>query len=187
MAERPAGVQDARTDDDADAVARFRAGEQAAFAEIVRRHQESIRRLVARYVHNDADAKDLAQQAFTRAFEKLADFRGESTFRAWLFRIAVNLALNHVRGNPPRPLEPLEDVASFTHSLQTSRLVAAELWRKVALRLAQLPPKQRLVLELRIFHDLSFAEVSALADCTEDTAKVHFHYAIKRLRDLLPQ
>jgi RNA polymerase sigma-70 factor (ECF subfamily) len=173
-------------EDDAALVARFRAGDARAFEEIVRRHSESVKRLVGRYVRSEADAKDVAQEAFTRAFQGLPTFRGESSFRTWLYRIAVNVALDHIRGNPHRELEPIEDVAVFTHSLQTSRLVAAEVWQKVSQRLDALPPKQRLVFELRMFHDLSFGEVATLAECSEDSAKVNFHYAIKRLRDLLP-
>jgi RNA polymerase sigma-70 factor (ECF subfamily) len=174
------------SDDDEGLVTRFRGGDRKAFDEIVRRHEPTVRRLVGRYVRSEADAKDVAQEAFTRAFQGLATFRGESSFRTWLCRIAVNVALDHIRGNPRRELEPLEDVTTFTHSLQTSRLVAAEVWQKVADRLSLLPPKQRLVFELRLFHDLSFGEVAALAECSEDSAKVNFHYALKRMRDLLP-
>jgi RNA polymerase sigma-70 factor, ECF subfamily len=173
-------------DDDAGLITRFRGGDGKAFEEIVRRHEPTVRRLVGKYVRSEADAKDVAQEAFTRAFQGLATFRGESSFRTWLCRIAVNVALDHIRGNPRRELEPLEDVTTFTHSLQTSRLVAAEVWQKVADRLSLLPPKQRLVFELRLFHDLSFGEVAALAECSEDSAKVNFHYALKRMRDLLP-
>jgi RNA polymerase sigma-70 factor (ECF subfamily) len=186
---RPDGEElspSAASDDDVELVSRFRGGDARAFDEIVQRHQEPVRRLVGRYVRNEADAKDVAQEAFTRAFQGLATFRGESAFRTWLYRIAVNLALDHLRGNPKRQLEPLENVVTFTHSLQTSRLVAAELWEKVSQRLDALPPKQRLVFELRMFHDLSFGEVATLAECSEDSAKVNFHYAVKRMRDLLP-
>jgi RNA polymerase sigma-70 factor (ECF subfamily) len=180
------GAAPAAGDVDMELVSRFRGGEPKAFEEIVRRHSEAIRRLVGRYIRSEADAKDVAQEAFTRAFQGLASFRGESAFRTWLYRIAVNVALDHIRGNPPQRFEPLEDVATFTHSLQTSRLVAAEVWQKVSTRLDALPPKQRLVFELRMFHDLSFGEVATLAECSEDSAKVNFHYAVRRLRDLLP-
>jgi RNA polymerase sigma-70 factor, ECF subfamily len=182
MVDPPGG----KGEEDAELVGRFCAGDARAFEELVRRHSEPIRRLVGRYVRGDADAKDVAQEAFTRAFQGLPAFRGESSFRTWLYRIAVNVALDHVRGNPQRELEPLENVAVFTHSLQTSRLVAVEVWQKVSKRLDALPPKQRLVFELRMFHDLSFGEVAVLAECSEDSAKVNFHYAVKRLRDLLP-
>ena len=119
--------------------------------------------------------------AFVRAFEKLSEFRGEAAFRTWLFRIAINLALNHVRGTHA-DLAPLGDVASFTTSLQTSRLVAAEVWRKVSARLDDLPPKQRLALELRIFHDLSFDEIAVIAGFSVQSAKANYHHAVKRLR-----
>ena len=166
-------------------VAQFLAGDRSAFDALVRRHQSAVRRLVFRYVKSEADAKDITQSAFVKVFEKLPEFRGEAAFRTWLFRIAINLALNHVRGTPAE-LAPLGDVAAFTSSLETSRLVAAELWRKVSARLDDLPPKQRLALELRIFHDLSFEEVAAVAGFSIESAKANFHHAVKRLRGLLP-
>ncbi len=170
---------------DAEVVAQFLAGDRAAFDVLVQRHQSAVRRLVLRYVKSDADAKDITQIAFVRAFEKLAEFRGEAAFRTWLFRIAINLALNHVRGTRA-DLAPLVDVASFTTSLETSRLVAAEVWRKVSARLDDLPPKQRLALELRVFHDLSFDEIAVIAGFSVQSAKANYHHAVKRLRDLLP-
>ncbi len=165
---------------------RFAAGDRRAGDEIVRKYQDGLRELTRRYLKNPDDAKDITQRAFVRAFEKLGEFRRESTFRTWLFRIAVNLALNHLRGESK--LQPLEvdDLSAFTNSLGTERLVAAEVWRKVHARLSQLPPKQRLVLELRLFHDLSFKEVAAIVDSSEDAAKVNFHHAVKKLRALLP-
>jgi RNA polymerase sigma-70 factor, ECF subfamily len=172
-------------DPDAALVTQVLAGDSTAFDALVRRHQGAVRRLVLRYVKSDADAKDIAQVAFVRAFEKLAAFRGEAVFRTWLFRIAINLALNHVRGTPT-DLAPIGDVAAFTTSLQTSQLVAAEVWRKVSARLDELPPKQRLALELRIFHDLSFEEVANIAGSSVESAKANFHHAVKRLRGLLP-
>lgn len=172
-------------DPDAALVAEFLAGDRGAFDGLVRRHQAAVRRLVLRYVKSDADAKDITQIAFVRAFEKLREFRAEAAFRTWLFRIAINLALNHVRGAPAADLAPIDDVAAFTTSLGTSRLVAAEVWRKVSVRLDDLPPKQRLALELRIFHDLSFEEVAAVAGFSVASAKANFHHAVKRLRGLL--
>jgi RNA polymerase sigma-70 factor (ECF subfamily) len=77
-------------------------------------------------------------------------------------------------------------VGAFTKSLQTSQLVAAEVWRKVSARLDDLPPKQRLALELRIFHDLSFEEVAEVGGFSVESAKANFHHAVKRLRGLLP-
>lgn len=134
---------------------------------------------------NDADAEDVAQRALLRAYEKIATFRGDASFRTWLFRIAIHLSLNHLRGrDPAEPLE-LHDLAAFTSALDTQRLVAAELWRKVSVRLAELPPRQRLVVELRLFHELSFKEIADVAGSSEDAAKANFHHGVKRLRDVL--
>jgi len=172
-------------DPDAALVAQFLAGDRDAFDALVRRHQAAVRSLVLRYVKTDADAKDITQVAFVRAFEKLSEFRGQAAFRTWLFRIAINLALNHIRG-APADLAPIGDLGAFTKSLQTSQLVAAEVWRKVSARLDDLPPKQRLALELRIFHDLSFEEVADVGGFSVESAKANFHHAVKRLRGLLP-
>ena len=174
-------------DDDLDVVERFRRGDTSAFDDLVKKHGAPIRRLVLRYVKNEEDAKDVAQRAFVRAFEKLDTFRGEASFRTWLFRIAINLALNHVRGAPPTDPLPPEDVATFTNSLATSKLVAAEVWRKVSARLEKLPPMQRLAVELHLFHDLSFKEVAAIADSSEDAAKASYHHGVKKLRTVLPR
>ncbi len=163
-------------------LARFRAGDRSAFEALVKKHQPRLRQLAFRYVKNDEAAKDVVQTAFTRAFEKLDGFVGKSTFRTWLYRIAVNEALNHVRGAPQHDELPADDIACFTSALGTSRLVAGEVWRKVSARLERLPPKQRLVVELRLFHELSFDEVAAIAGSSEDAAKANFHHAVKRLR-----
>ena len=90
------------------------------------------------------------------------------------------------RGDNSSESVPIEDDVAFTNSLGTEKLVAAEVWRKVVTRLAELPPRQRLVVELRVFHDLSFEEIAAIVDSTEDAAKVNYHHAVKRLRSLLP-
>lgn len=175
----------AEPDEDAPLVARFNAGDKSAFQELVVKHQAPIRALVGRYIKTD-EAQDVAQRAFLRAFEKLSTFRGESSFRTWLSRIAIHLALNHLRGNRDRMESvELDDIAAFTNALETGRLVAAEMWKKVSARLTLLPPKQRLVVELRFFHELSFKEISAVAGCSEESAKANFHHGVKRLRDVL--
>lgn len=174
-------------DDDAPLVARFRAGERSAFDELVLRHRDSLLRVVRRYVKSEDDAEDVTQRALLQALEKLDTFRGESTFRTWIHRIAVHMALNHIRGRGRAdPSVELDDLPAFTNALETNRLVAAEVWGRVAQRLTELPPKQRLVVELRLFHELSFQEIGAVAGCSEDSAKANFQHGIKRLRGLIP-
>ncbi len=174
------------TDDHA-LVRRFQAGDQSAFDELGAIHRPALVQLVRKYVKRESDAEDVVQQCLVRAYKGLATFRGEASLKSWLYRIAVHAALNFVRGLPKEQSLEVDDVAAFTSSLDTSKLVASEVWQKVAAMIIVLPPKQRLVLELRLFHDLSFAEVAAIADCSEDAAKVNFHHAVKRLRSSLPE
>ncbi len=174
-------------DPDAERVDRALAGDKLAFDALVTEHRDAITRLCQRYVHRFEDAEDVTQRVFLNAFEKLADFRRESTFRTWIHRIAVNLALNHVRqAAHEAPIADLDDLPTFTNALETKRLVAAEVWNRAAARIAELPPKQRLVVELRLFHELTFGEIAVLADCSEESAKVNFHHGIKRLREWIP-
>jgi RNA polymerase sigma-70 factor (ECF subfamily) len=171
--------------DEARLLERFRSGDREAFGELVQRYQRQVYFLVWRYVRNDEDAKDLTQATFVRAWGNAAGFRGDASIRTWLYRIAANLAMNHRRDRGrwlPSGVEP-EDLP--VDSAATERLVEAETSKQLLHAVEQLPPKQRLVVELRVQEGLSFREVADAAECSEDAAKANFHHAIKRLRTLL--
>ena len=173
------------TDPDRLLVEQFNAGDRAAFDQLVRRHQKGMWRLVLRYVRRDADAQDVTQLAFVRAYKGLASFRGSASVRSWLYRIAINCALSWLRDHRrEQPAEIADDALVIEHA-SPARIADRETSIRLRAAIAELPPKQKLVLELRIFDDLSFREVAELADCSENTAKVNFHYAVKRLRDIL--
>ena len=173
------------SDPDRELVERFVRGERDAFDGLVRRHQQGVWRIVRRYVRSDADAADVTQQVFVRAFRGLAGFRGAASVRSWLYRIAIHTALSWLRDHRrEQPAEIAED-ALVEPASAPGRIAAGQDGARLRLAIAQLPPKQKLVLELRVFDDLPFKEVAELADCSENTAKVNFHYAVKRLRDIL--
>ena len=168
--------------DDQELVARFRAGDGAAFDALVRRYQRPIYWLALRYVGNDADAKDVAQRALVQAFVKLKQLREGGSFRAWVYRTAANLALNLVRDRKPQA-ELGDDVAVMARE----PLVQEEVQERLRAAVTQLPPQQRLVVELRIYEELPFAAVAEVAECSEDAAKVSFHHALKKLRVLMSE
>jgi len=172
-------------DPDRELAERFRDGDRAAFDLIVRRHQKGMWRLVRRYVKSDADAADVTQLAFVRAFRGLAAFRGTATVRSWLYRIAINCALSWLRDHRREQPAEIADDALTDANPALAQLSAGDDRAQLRRAIALLPAKQKLVLELRVFDDLSFKEVAELADCSENTAKVNFHYAVKRLRDIL--
>ncbi|MBP9088454.1 MAG: sigma-70 family RNA polymerase sigma factor [Kofleriaceae bacterium] len=162
------------------------AGRTTEFDSLVKAHQRGVFYLVRRYVRAEADAADVTQQAFVRAFRALAQYRGDATPRSWLYRIAINCALSWLRDHKREAASEITDNMLVTDATGASDLVEAQ--RKTALRaaIAQLPPKQRQIVELRVFDDLSFREVAQIAECNENTAKVNFHHALRRLRELLP-
>lgn len=172
-------------DPDRELAERFRGGDRAAFDQLVRRHQQGVWRIVRRYVKRDADAADVTQLVFVRAFKGIGNFRGAASVRSWLYRIAINCALSWLRDHRREEPSEIADDALTEAPVAPGKLVAGADAARLRAAIAQLPPKQKLVLELRVFDDLSFKEVAELADCTENTAKVNFHYAVKKLRDIL--
>ena len=171
----------------------FLSGDQAAFGELVRRHQDVVFRMLRRYTRTADDALDLSQRAFLQAFEaarralpRLMSATDDVPFKAWLLRIAVNLAKNQLRDAarwPAAGLEVLEEEGKSLPAPMVEKVHRAQreaLTKKVVLLL---PRRQREVLTLRVDAGLGFAEVALTLGITEGNAKTHFHYAVKRLRD----
>jgi RNA polymerase sigma-70 factor, ECF subfamily len=172
-------------DEDSQLVERFRQGERVAFEQLVRKYQKPIYFFILRHVPDADEAQELTQRAFIKAFGGLAGFRGQAAFRSWLYRIAVNLALNHIRDQAKfaRDVELEERPESSRPAVD--QLVSHEDSVRLREAVARLPHKQRLTLELRVYEDLSFREVADILGTSEGAAKVNYHYAVKRLKEWL--
>ena len=168
-------------------------GDETAFAELVERHQRLVHALVRRYTRTADESADLVQKAFLRAFAaanrafprmRLSE---EGAFRAWLLRVAVNVAKNHARDSRRWRLEPVESVEGRAGEAAgpMDRLEGEQRRALVRAALVRLTNRQRQVLTLRIDGDLPFAEVANILGITENNAKVHFHHAVRRLREWL--
>ena len=179
---------DRRADErDADAalVSRARGGDQRAFELLVRSHQQGLFRVIYRYLKNEADALDVTQRAFVRAYQSLDKFRGEASFKTWLYRIGVNLSLNHIRDNRREIASEIREDALARRATGPMRIIRGQDSDRLRQAIEQLPPKQRTILELRIYDELSFREIGEIAECSENSAKVGFHHAVKKLRVML--
>ncbi|MFY2557525.1 RNA polymerase sigma factor [Corallococcus terminator] len=170
----------------------FLDGEEAAFEVLVTRHRALVFSLVRRYTTRPEDAADLAQGAFLRALEAsrrvFARFTpsGPAPFRAWLVRIALNLAKNHARhGQRWRPVlveAANDEVAEAPGESAQEGLERAERGRRVRDAVLTLPRRQREVLTLRVDAGLAFKDIAETLGITENNAKVQFHHAVKRLK-----
>ena len=167
---------------DAELVPLAKRGDPAARDELARRHLPLLARLVRRYVP-ERDADDVAQRAMLRGLDRLEGFREESAFRSWLHRIAVNLALNHLRDHKRVVVgTEIDEADLITNSLGPARLVAQEGKVRLLAALGAPPAQQRRSVELRLLAEHSFAEVAAQMGISEDSAKANYHHAMKRLR-----
>lgn len=163
----------------------MRAGDRVAFAAWVKTHQRTMHAIVWRYVRNDEDAHDVVQAAFVRAWQALPTFRADASLRTWLYRIAVNQALNHKRDHKNLPKAEIPEDTASHDPLAPERMAEAQTQGQLMAAVDKLPQKQRMVVELRVQQGLSFREVAEVLESTEDSAKANFHHAIKRLRTLL--
>jgi RNA polymerase sigma-70 factor, ECF subfamily len=172
--------------DDRALVEACQAGSRAAFDELVVRHRRMIYQVCYRFVGNHEDATDLAQETFLRAYRALGRFKGQAQVGTWLYRIAVNLCLNKVGTKAP-PTAPIDErlVGASSELDAMSRLVRAERAGQVRAAVAQLPPKQRATLILRVYQELPHQEIARVLGSSVGAVKANFFHALHNLRRLL--
>lgn len=152
---------------DADLIQRARQGHPEAFGDLVRRYQASVYNVCYRLLSERAAAEDLAQEAFIRAYERLATFDDTRPFGPWMRRVAANLCLNHLERLATPSLELEEETtqpqAGPLADAQDPATLAEATQASDALRAAilALPPRYRAVIEMRHFQDLSYSEMAA--------------------------
>ena len=156
-------------------------GDRAAFSELVRRHQRDLLRLALRMTRDLEAAEDIVQDAFIKAYQKLDTFEGRSSFKSWLFQIAVNNAKNRLRRMRPDTLE-LESLNLSVGPIAHDTLEDRGLHEMLREEVERLPERQRMALSLRVFEDLSFKEIAEVMGCPYDTAKANYRHALLKLR-----
>jgi len=171
-------------DQDAGLVERYLAGDVSAFDEIMIRYERQIYRVCYRFVGNRDDARDLAQDVFVKAFEHLSTFRRESSLKTWLYRIAMNHCINHVKKYSHEFVEVDEQTGSVPPSIQ-SHLEAEEQRDQFRRLIKRLPPKQKAILELRINEQLSYDEIAKMSGRSVSTIKASVFFALEKLRKLV--
>jgi RNA polymerase sigma-70 factor (ECF subfamily) len=174
---------------DAELVARARQGNEAAFEQLVLRHQRYAFNLAYRVLGSYAEAEDVAQEAFVRAWRGLPGFRGQARFTTWLYRIVHNLCLNRLPKLRRELLqtEPLEEVLADPDPAPSDLFDMREQLAFLHAQLGQLPEKYRLVLTLRYLQQLSYDEIATTLDVPMGTVKTHIHRARRLLRERLRQ
>jgi RNA polymerase sigma-70 factor (ECF subfamily) len=179
------------TDSQADLVARAQQGDQEAFAALFELHKRRVYSLCLLMTKNVAEAEDLTQDAFIQVFRKLKTFRGDSVFSTWLYRVAVNTVLMHLRRRKPRQVsldEPLELGASMVQR-DLGRLdpeLSGSVDRiALARAIGELPHSCRRIFLLHEVEGYQHQEIAQRLSCSAGNSKSQLHKARMRLRSLL--
>ncbi|MBD3308290.1 sigma-70 family RNA polymerase sigma factor [candidate division KSB3 bacterium] len=170
---------------DFELIDRVLTGHPVFFEELVHRYKKSVYYLTYRMVHNREDALDLSQETFLKAYQGLRKFKKRSSFHTWLYKIAINLCINHLRRRGARQYIELEKTHSVEQPVVLEKLEREELQVMVATIVDTLPEKQRAAVILRIYHGLSHKEIAGILGCSVGTVKANYFHAIRNLRKVI--
>lgn len=163
-------------------------GDRDAYGRLVRLLMDRTVALTYRMTGDRQTAQDLAQEAFLTAWQRLDQFRGESSFSSWLYRIATNLTLNYLKSPAVTRAASIEAVETRQHAQEQSTDDPAADLRRKELRqgvldfMQTLPEGQRAVFELRFYKQLSFNEIADSTGKAPGTVKTHYRQAVIKLR-----
>lgn len=184
---------------DKELVDRVKAGDKQAFNVLVQKYQHKLVKLISRYVHDPTEAMDVAQEAFIKAYRALPNFRGDSSFYTWLYRIGINTAKNYLVSQGRRPPDSdidaqdaeRYDIDSRLKDQETPEALAQrdEIERTVFKAIEQLPDDLRTAITLRELEGLTYEEIAQAMDCPIGTVRSRIFRARdaidRRLRPLL--
>jgi len=184
---------------EAEMIAAILAGDSHRFHDLIRPYERSVYVMALSFVHDEADAEDIAQEAFLKAFRNLSSFRGDAKFGTWLISITLNEARSRIRKKKLLKMEPLEDAADDSSHVSPALLrdwkeIPSEALERSELRsvlqraVAGLPPKYKEIFLLRDVEELSIAEAAEVLQITVASVKVRLHRArIALQKTLAPQ
>jgi RNA polymerase sigma-70 factor (ECF subfamily) len=164
-------------------------GDTGLFAEIVRRHQDSVYGMALRFTGTPSDAEDVSQEAFLKAFRSLPGFKGEARVSTWLFRIVYNLCIDWLRkkgrsGSRAIPLEEGREIPDSRSSVEGD-VLSSEDKERVRVALNGLEERYRSVVILLYYQDMSYVEISEVLNIPVKTVETRLYRARRMLRERL--
>jgi RNA polymerase sigma-70 factor, ECF subfamily len=184
--------------DDCTLVERCQAGELTAYELLVGRYRQRVYSLAYGMLRNEQDAVDLSQETFVKAWQAIRGFRKNASFYTWLYRITTNLCIDFVRKRDRRPTVPFEEavdpdsdvdveIAPSSQPSPSEEVRRKELREQIDAALQELSPEHRVVIQLREYEGLDYAEIAKAVGCQIGTVMSRLHYARKHLQKLLKE
>ncbi len=173
---------------DLELVKRFQKGDEAAFNELVLRYQEKVYWVARRFLNDHDHADDIVQEVFCKAYEALKEFRSESSIYTWLYRIAVNVALNTIRRQKLRDFFRIDEFfESEDVSAETPDRLFEQQEQKSLIEEAirSLPEKQKAVFIMRYYDEMRYEEIAKILKTSVGGLKANYFHAVKKIGEYL--
>ena len=181
-----------------DLVKQCQAGQTEAFDQLVNRYRSRVFAMIYNMVHNEQDAWDLAQDSFVKAWKSIKRFRGQSSFYTWLYRIVMNVTIDHARKKQIKgagtefndevklgEIEPAARTAPRSEPLPHRQMERSEIRARIDAAISQLTPEHRAVILMKETEDMQYHEIAETLGCSIGTVMSRLFYARKRLQNLL--
>ena len=169
--------------DDNELIQKFQNGDEKAFDQLVRNNLNNVFGFFMKVTRDEMSAEDLTQDVFMKLYKNLKNFRHDSNFSTYLYRINSNTVNSWITRNKWKNLLHLDQAPDKgEYDIKNEdEWTKEELWNEIS----KLPNKQRRVMILRITDSLSYSEISKITGMSEGTAKVNFHHGLKKLKEVL--
>lgn len=171
--------------DDADLIREFRNGNRDAFCALMRKYSRPVTLLILKIVRDEEEAKDLSQTAFLKAYQGLPEFFMNSSFKTWLYSIALNTVKDHLRKKKHDLIDQMTDRVEDPADNPAQQFEKAQYLKKMRDAVERLPERQRLTLQLRVYDGMDYKEIAEILGGTAGGARGNFFQAAKTLREKL--
>ena len=153
------------------------------------KYQEKVYSVIRRMVIDHDAADDAAQETFVKVWKNIESFKGDSKLYTWIYRIATNEALNHLRKKKRRFFIPIGDIEhELSSSLDTDIYYSGdEIQLKLQKSLLKLPEKQRLVFNMKYFEEMKFKDIAEVMDVSVGSLKAQYHHAVKKIEKFIKE
>ncbi len=157
--------------------------QRVAFNQLVRNYQQPLYRIIRRIVIDHAETDDLLQETFVKVWRHLGSFRQDAKLSTWLYRIATNEALSHLRKKRNRFFIPLADVEGELRGKLDNSLApdADDIQRRLQEAVLELPERQRVVFQMKYFDEMTYEDISEVLGVTVGALKASYHHAVQKI------